>query len=428
MFFMNISVEKLPKSQMKLVIELDETSTAKFYEKAAKQISNIVKIPGFRPGHVPLDILKNHVPEEKIEAHMVDIALPESYAQAVTKEKIQAISRPQIKIVSVKPFKYEATVAVYPEVKISGYDSVKIPVEKVEVKEEEIDEFLKNLQKQHATFKDVEREAKMGDKVEVDFEGFDEGDAPLENTKSTNHPVVLGDKTLVDGFEEELVGLKKDQKKEFTVTFPKDYFHKKFQNKKVKFKVEVKRVQEIELPELSPEFIKKISGQEKSLVEIKENLRENMLHEKKHQEKVRRENLFLEKIIELTKVDVPESLIEEEIDGMVDEFKSELENRGMTYDQFLEANKKEEKDIRGQYRKEAEKRLILRFGLQKLFEQEKLDVSEKDLEQEIEHIIQLYPAKEHYKIRQDYKKGSYLYRRLENKLKMEKLFERFLGK
>lgn len=425
---MNITVQKLPKSEVKLTIELTPELTEKFLEKAAKQISGMVKIPGFRPGHAPLEIVKKHVSEEAIESHMLDVALPETYSEAITKEKIKAVARPKINILEKKPFKYEATVAVYPDVAVSGYDKVNIKKNEPKVDDKEIEEVLKDVQTRQAKHKEVDRPAKKGDKVEIDFEGFDEGGAVLESTKSKNHPLVIGDNSLVKGFEDELVGMKKEDKKEFKITFPKDYFHKPFQGKKVLFKVEMKRVEEVELPEFTPEFLKQIAGKETTLEELKKTIRENLTRDKEHQEVVRRENEYLEKVIDHTKVELPDILVEEEIDGMIEEFKNDLEGRGITLTQFLEANKKEIKDLRETRRKEAEKRLMLRFGLQKIFEQEKIDVTEEELKKEIEEVIKLYPPKEQYKVRKEYKQGSYLIRRLENKLKMEKLFERFLGK
>ncbi len=425
---MTITVEKLPKSQVKIVIELTPEATQKFYDKALQQIGQMVKIPGFRPGKASLEVIKKHVDEGKIESHMIDLALPETYGEAVTKEKLQVVSRPQINLLTTQPLKYEATVAIYPEVKLSGYDKISIKKEEVKIEDKEVEEVLKDIQKRSATFKETDQAAKKGDKVEVDFEGFDEGGAVLENTKSTNHPVIIGDGNLIPGFEEELVGLKKDEKKSFTITFPADYFHKKFQSKKVEFKVEVKKVEEVILPEFTPEFLKKLAGEEKTLDEIKATISENLLHDKQHQAKVRRENDFLEKIIELIEVEIPEALEEEEIDSIIEEFKNDLESKGITLQQFLDSNGKQLSDIREQHRKEAQKRLKLRFGLQDIFQKEHFEVTPDELKQEIERMINLYPENERAKIRQEYENGSYLYRRLENKLKMEKLFDRFLGK
>lgn len=400
----------------------------KYLEKAAKQISQMVKIPGFRPGHAPLDVLKKHVREEAFDGHLVDIAVPETYGEAVQKEQVKAISRPKITVLQQNPLKYEAVVAVYPEVKVSGYEKVKIDKKEAKVEAKEIEEVLAEIQKHRATSKDVERAAQKSDRVEIDFQGFDEGGAPLENTDSKNHPLVIGEGSLVPGFEDALIGMNKGETKEFTVTFPNDYFHKPFQGKNVKFKATMNRVQEPILPEWTPEFIKQVVGEEKTLDEVKKTIEKNLQDEKSHAETVRRENKFLEHVVESTKVDVPESLIEEEVDGMIDEFKNELEGKGITLEQFLAQTQKELKDLREERKKEATKRLTLRFGLQQIFEQDKIEVTADDMKNELEHVIGLYPANEQAKMRKEYTEGSYLMRRLENKLKMDKLFEKYIGK
>lgn len=426
---MKVTVEKLPKSEVKLTIEVPAERLEKFMQKAAEQISQHFKIPGFRPGHVPLDVLKQHVNEEGIEAHMLDIALPETYTEAVMKEKLQVVSRPKVEVKSKNPLVYEAVVAVYPEITVSGYDKIKVKKEEPKVEEKDVQEVLDNIQKRQATWKDVEREAKKGDRVEIDFDGFDEGGAPLDNTSSKNHPLIIGDNSLIPGFEDELIGLKKEEKKSFKVTFPKEYHHKPFQNKKVEFKVTMNRIEEGTMPEWNAEFIKQVTGEDKTMDELKKIVTDNLKLDKEQAEKVRRENEFLDGIIEHTKLDIPEALIEEEIDMMIEEFKNELQQQaGATLEQFLEQTKKELKELRDERRKEAEKRLTLRFGLQKIFEVEKIDVTKEELDKEMEHIINLYPPKEQYKVRKEYKEGSYLVRRLENKMKMDKLFERFLGK
>lgn len=425
---MNVTVSSLPKSEVKITVELTEEQMQKYLEKAAKQISQMVKIPGFRPGHAPMDVLKKHVREEAFEGHLVDIAVPETYGEAVQKEKVKAISRPKITVLQQNPLKYEAVVAIYPVVKVSGYEKVKIEKKEAKVEPKEIEDVLAEIQKHRATSKDVERAAQKSDRVEIDFQGFDEGGALLENTDSKNHPLVIGEGSLVPGFEDSLIGMNKGETKEFTVTFPKDYFHKPFQGKNVKFKATMNRVQEPILPEWTPEFIKQVVGEEKTLDEVKETIQKNLQEEKNHSETVRRENKFLEQIVESTKVEVPETLVEEEIDGMIDEFKNELEGKGITMEQFLAQTQKEIKDLREERRKEADKRLTLRFGLQQIFEQDKIEVTPDDIAKEMDHVISLYPANEQAKMRKEYTEGSYLMRRLENKLKMDKLFEKYIGK
>lgn len=425
---MNISVEKLPKSEMKVVIDLSLEETTKYLEKAAKQVSEMVKVPGFRPGQAPLEVLKKHVKEGAIEAHMLDLAIPETYTEAVKKEDLQVVSRPQVKITSDVPLKYEATVAIYPEVKISGYDKIKVKPADSKVEDKDVDAVLDDIQKRQAKYVKVDREAKKGDRAEIDFEGFDDGGAPLENANSKHHPVIIGDNTLVPGFEDELIGLKKGDEKEFTLTFPKDYFHKPFQKKKVTFKVKVHEIEEVQKPEFTPEFLKQITGQDKTLDEVKKDIKENLEREREHAEKNRQEDEFLDKVADITKVDVPNALLEEEIDGMMDEFKSSLEERGLTLAQYLEGAGKTMEEVRDMRKKEAEKRLKLRFGLQQIFKQEEITATEEDMKKEMETIMALYPEAERDKLQKEYEEGSYLRRRLENKIMMDKLFATYLFK
>ena len=425
---MNISVDKLPKSEVKVTVELSLEETTKLLEKAAAEVSKMVKVPGFRPGTAPLEVLKKHVKEGAIEGHMLDIAIPETYTKAVKDNNLEVVSRPKVKVTSDVPLTYEATVAIYPDVKVSGYDKIKVKIEEEKVSDKDVDAVLDDLQKRHAKYSIVDRVAQKGDRVEIDFEGFDDGGAPLENTQSKHHPVILGDGNMVPGFEDNLEGMKKGEDKEFEVKFPKDYFHKPFQNKKVKFKVHVHEVEEIKLPELNPEFIKQIAGEEKPLEEVKKDIFANLEREREHALKTRREDEYLNKLADLTKVDIPQSLLDEELDGMMEEFQASLEQRGLTLAQYLEQAKKTAEEVRDMRKKEAEKRLKLRFGLQQVFKQEEIDATEEDLNKEIEQIMNLYPDVERSKVETEYKEGSYLRRRLENKVKMEKLFARYLTK
>lgn len=425
---MNISVDKMPKSEVKVTIELSLEETTKYLEKAAAEVSKMVKVPGFRPGTAPLEVLRKHVKDGAIEGHMLDIAIPETYTKAVKDNDLQVVSRPKVKVLNDMPLKYEAEVAIYPEVKISGYDKIKVKVDEEKVTDKDVQAVLDDLQKRHATYNKVDRPAQKGDRVEIDFEGFDDGGAPLENTQSKHHPVIIGDGTMVPGFEESLEGVKKGEDKEFQVKFPKDYFHKPFQGKKVKFKIHVHEVEEVQLPELTPAFIKQVAGEEKPLDEVKKDIHSNLEREREHATKTRKEDEYLNQLADLTKVDIPSALLEEELDGMMEEFQSSLEQKGLTLAQYLEQSKKTLEEVRDMRKKEAEKRLKLRFGLQQVFKQEDIKATEEDLNKEVQQIMELYPEGERDKVQTEYNEGSYLRRRLENKVMMEKLFARYLFK
>jgi trigger factor len=423
---MDYTVKKLPKSEVEITVTITAEDLKKHFEKAAEDISKEVNIKGFRPGHVPKEVLEQHVDKKHIEAHAQELAVQRSYADIVVKENLQVISRPQIKIEKEEPFTYIAVVATMPEVEVKDYKSIKIEKKEPKVTEKDIEDVLKDLQKYSTIYKDVDREAKKGDRVEVDFEGFDEAGKSVPNTKSQNHPVVLGENTLIPGFEDNLIGMKKDTKKEFDIVFPKDYGKKDFQNKKLKFKVEVKRVEEPVSPELNEEFVEKVTGKKQPVADLKKDIEKN-LHAKKTQEaKQERENLYIEELLKRTKSEVPDSLIHEEAHYILHEMEDEIAAKGLQFDQFLAQAKTTEEELVKKYTPEAEKRIKIRLALQHIIKEEKIEVTEAEMNAEFEKIKTFYPPKEHAKIEADYKKGE-LQGQLKNRLVLRKLFEKVLA-
>jgi len=422
---MNITVEKLPKAEVKMIVELTETEMEKYYLQALEAISKQVNFPGFRPGNVPTNIVEEKVDKSAIMARAIDLALPPTYSEAVKKENIQAIGRPKVNITQDVPFTYEAIIPVYPEVSVKGYENIKIEPQPVKVEEKDIEEEVKRFQTHHAKYTEYEGPAKIGDKVEIDFEGFDEGRAQLEGTLSKNHPLTIGDKSLIPGFEENLVGMKKDEEKSFDVTFPADYHHKPFQSKKVTFKVTMRKIQNAELPELNAEFIKMLTGQEKSIEDFKKEIEQILIDHRTNQEKTRVEAEVFQKILEVTEVDLAPSLVDEEVEVLIDEMKHDMEEKGLTLEKYFEATGQTLEKIKEDRRKDAEQRLKVRFGLQELFKQEKVEVSAQDVEAEIESRLLTSPTEMHEDLRKQYRDNQELKLRIENQLRMTKLFEKF---
>lgn len=423
---MKVTVEKLPKNQLKLHVEVPPEKMHEFRERACKDLSHEIKIPGFRAGHVPPNVMEQHIGKETLKRQTLEYALPYTYSEAIQHEKIEPVTRPKIHVVSEEPLVYEATVATLPEVKIKDCKDIKISRKEPKVTIEEVEEVLKDLRKSRASYKSIDRKSQKGDRLEIDFEGFDEGGAALEKTRSKNHPLILGEGTLVKDFEDELVGLEQNDKKEFDIRFPKDYSYKPFQDKKVHFKVEVKKLEEVILPEITPELIENVTGMKQSLDDLKTLVGKNILARKQQEEDQRRENELLEELLKMSKVEVPELLLEEEIDYMVEDLKRDLTNKKISYEKFMEQTKKKEENIRKEYEKEAEKRIKLRLILQYLFKEEHLEVSEEELKREIEVSLRVYPEEEQKKIRQEYETNKNLGLRLKNHMLLNKLFKKFL--
>jgi len=412
---MKYSQKKLPKSTIELEVELTPEEVNKHKAKACEEISKEVKIPGFRLGHVPAEVLEKHVDKKYILAHTYELAIQHSYAEIVVKENLQVISRPEIKVDAAtpveagatEPFKFKAIVATLPEVKVKDHKSIKIPKEEVKISAKEVEETLEDMQKYFMTWKDVEREVKKGDRVELDFEGFEPSPAkrgnepaaktpkasaepaaptPIPNTASKNHPVIVGEGSLVPGFEDNILGMKKGEKKEFTLTFPDDYHSKDFQKKKVLFKVELKRIEEGVKPPFDEALVEKITGKKTKVEDFKKDVESDLKSHKEQKAKQDRENKYLEKLIEKTEVEIPDPLIEEEVDYIVEEVKHDIESRGIPFDKFLEKTKTSLEDLRKKYRAEAEKRIKLRLAISHLIKEEKIEVTDAELETEFKNL------------------------------------------
>ncbi|MFA6305910.1 MAG: trigger factor [Candidatus Gracilibacteria bacterium] len=423
---MDYKIKKLPKSEVEIEITVSQEEIEKYYQKACEELSKEVNIKGFRPGHIPKDVLEANLDKKYIMAHAQERAIQRSYADAVIKEKVQVVSRPKIEIKSETPFSYVAVVAVLPEVEIKDHKSIKVKREKVEVTEKDIEEVIQDLKKYTTTYKDAEEKAKKGDRLEIDFEGFDDEGKLLENTKSSNHPVILGENSLIPGFEDELVGLSKGEKKEFDLKFPKDYPKKDFQGKKVHFKVEVKKIENPIEPEINEEFVEKMTGKKQSVEEFKKEIEKSVKDRKEKEAKQKTENDYLEELLKRTKVEIPASLIEEEVEFMIHDIADDMGSKGIEFDKYLEKAKIKIEDLKEKYASEAEKRVKMRLALQQLIKEENATPSDEEIKAEFEKIKSFYPEKEVAKITEDFEKGE-LSAQITNRLAIRKLFDKVLS-
>jgi len=422
---MKITVDKKMPAEVKMTVELTELELQNFYQKALEKLAAQLNVSGFRPGKVPLDVAEKQLDKAFIMAHAVDLAIPPTYVEAIKQEKIEPIAQPKVTVVSDSPMKYEALIPVYPEVKVRDYQKIKLEKKKMEVTAAMVAEEIEHFRAYHATYSGADRPAQNGDKVEIDFNGFDEGGVPLEGTTSKNHPMILGEKSFVPGFEENLIGLKTGEEKEFMVTFPKDYFHKPFQNKPVKFKVKLVKLEERHLPDVNAEFVQKVSGREMTVEQFREEVKVNLQKASEQEEQNRLENLLLEKIRDNTDVTLSETLVDEEVHFILDEIKENAATRGIQWEDYLKATGKSESALHDEKKKDAEARLKLRFGVQELFKLEKIEVKEDELEKAFQDEMKILAS---MKYEPKMEEQEMLKVRLKNKIKLEKLIAVFLTK
>ena len=423
---MQTEIKQLPKSELLLTIEVPAELLTKFEDEAARRISEEVDIPGYRKGQAPKAFVIAQVGADGFFREVLNIALPRSYFEVVKEKNLQVVSRPDIKILSKTPLKYEARVGIMPEIKLKGWEKIKLAAKPAEITEKEIDEVVYEMQKYRATFKPLEREVKKGDRVEIDFQGFDEGGAPLEKTKSANHPLFIGEGTLIPGFEEELVGMKTGGKKKFPVKFPKDFHHEPLKGKMVHFEVEMKRAEETILPELNEEFVEKIMGEKKTVPAFREALKIDLKRRKEMEARKQRENELLEKFLKEAKLDAPPVLVEEEVDYMIADLKREIEGKGLKFETYMEKMKNEKRDMKKEFEPEAEKRVRVRLILNFLFKEAKIDVTEEEINTAAQRLSAVTPEADRARLAGQLKARGEVYLRLKNNLMLEKLFARFL--
>lgn len=428
---MPATLKKLPKSQVELTITVSNADYAKAEKQAIEKISKEMKVDGFRSGNIPEEVVREKAGPTTIQSVTLETIIPVSYAAAVKEHDVQVISQPKVEIKSHvqkegDDFVYTAVASVMPEVKMGNYKKIKVKKQKVEVTDKELNETLEMIMNRFAEWKDVERAAKEGDRIEVDFEGFDESDKAIPNTASKNHPVVLGSKAMVPGFEEAVIGLKAGDEKEFKIDFPKEYHAKEMQGKTVTFKAKVGRVEEKVEQKLDEAMIEKVTGQKLSVDEFKERVKADLEREVSQRAQAEVDNKVVQEIIKITSAELPESLIEDEINLLRDERKQAVAKQGLTWEQYLTHIKKTDEDFAKDHRKPAEERLVARLGVNQIIKEEKVEVADEDVDKRIQEMVTNYPDDQKEKVLEYYKKGSEGYRALKNSLSADKLINMFV--
>ncbi len=382
---MEIKKENLGKSKVKLTVKVTSPEMRGFFARTYNKIAPTVEIKGFRPGTAPKSMVISAIGENRLQGEIIDLALRETYTSALKKEKLIPVSPPKINIKMLKDLtadtaelEYEAEIDLLPEVKIGDYKKIKIqksksmPKGKMETSKEEIEQVLSHLARSKADFNDINRPIKEGDRVEINFEGKEKG-VPIENLTSKNYPVILGSKTLILEFEEKLIGLKRGDKKEFMVEMATKPDEKK---RKIDFKVEVLQTQEVILPKIDDELSKKFKKD--NIADLKKAIEEDIVKQKKLQEQRNIENAVLEELLKIIKVEIPDSLIESEIDRQIETIKGRTQSMGLTFEKYLEQLKKSVEDFRKDLAPQAEKTIKIGLGLGEIVKLEKIDPKDKE--------------------------------------------------
>jgi len=389
---MKTEVKKLDRGRVELTIEISPEEYQPFLEQAAKAISENIKIPGFRPGKAGFDLVQKKVGEGEIWQEALEPAVKKTFVKTLEEQKLVTIGSPQIDVIKLAPKNpviYKATISVLPNVELGDLEKIKIDEKEFKIDEKEFKKAMADLQKMHAKETLAERKSKKGDKVEIDFETSLDN-IPLEGGRQKAFPLVIGEGSFIPGFEEELIGLGKDEEKTFQLKFPDNYHQKNLAGRLVDFKVKMNSVYNLDLPALDDEFAKTL-GQFNTIKEVEDKIQENLSLETEEKEKQRLEEEIIDKIIGLSKFeDIPDILIDSETKKMVDELEHNLSHQGLGFEDYLTHLKKTRADLLLDFAPQAIKRVKSALVLRKVEETQKIQAQEAEIDQEIEKIKAMY--------------------------------------
>ena len=393
-----MEIKKLPASQVEFEMTIARADWEKHLDTAAAEASQEIKIAGFRPGKAPRNLVEQKVGKGPILNVAAEKAVKASYVAFIMQEKLEVIGNPKIEVLEVeegKDLKYKATVAVMPEITIK--ESYVKEIKKInaaakdkspKVSDAELQLELEKLANSRVQLITVMREARKNDSVEVDFEVLVAG-APIENGTSKKHNLVIGRGVFIPGFEEQVIGMREGDTKEFELAFPENYHKKDLAGKMATFKVKMNLVQERKTPELTDEFAAGL-GKFKNLEELRQNMREGMEHENEHKIKDEKRASYLDEIIKHAKSDLPEILLHEEVHKMEHELEQQLSSMGMNLDQYLTQLKKTRQDLEKDWMPQAEKRVMSALVLTEIAKMQEIVAESEEVEAEMNKTLQYY--------------------------------------
>lgn len=391
---MKLTAERIDNHKVVLEMEVPQVEVAKALEKAYTRLANKVNIPGFRKGKAPRNILEMRLGKQALLDEAFDILAPTAYNKALADENIEPVGRPEIEVIKLEenhPLVFKATVVAKPEIELGQYKGLKVEKAAVEVTEDQIKAQLDGLLDHNAKMVVVEDAVLAnGDFAVIDFEGFIDG-VPFSGGEGKGYPLQLGSASFIPGFEEQLLGAEAGEEREVSVSFPEDYHVKELAGKAAVFKVKIHDVKRKELPELDDDFAKDVSEFD-TVEELKADIKNKL--EQTAQEKTERDfrAAVVKQAVENSTVDIPEIMIEQRIDHMLNELDISLQNRGMNLENYMQYAKMDISALRQSYRDAALLNVKTDLMLEAVGKTEAVEVKPEDMEAEVVAMAQTYGA------------------------------------
>lgn len=391
---MNTQVEKLEDSQVKLTVEIDSDQVTWAIAKAYQEMKKDFNIQGFRKGKVPRAIIEKMYGIEVFFNKAADILIEQTIGKAIEDNNVDIAARigqDGIEVVEMSKdhMKYEATITVKPEFTLGDYKGLEIEADKIEVTDEEIDaELAKEADKNSREISITDRPVQEKDTVIIDFTGFIDGQ-PFEGGSASNYSLVIGSKSFIEGFEEQLVGKSQGEKAEINVTFPENYHLESLAGKPAVFEVEIKDIKVKEVPEINDDFAADVSEFE-TLSEYKDSIKERLLKQKEDQKKATVENKLIEMVVKNADLKVPNAMTEDQMDKNIRNFEARLSQQGLKLEHYIQFTGQDMEAFRESIRDDAEKQIASRLVLDKIALEENVQISEEELDSELKEIAKYY--------------------------------------
>ncbi len=389
---MAVKIESQEKSKVVMEITVDAAEISAVYTRVAKKLAGQINVPGFRKGKAPKHIIKRYVDKEYLDNEVFEQVVRPALVDAYQETGIFPVSTPKVDVVQLEDGKeliFKATVEVKPEVELGQYTGLNIEKKSAEVTDEQVDQELERRQNLHAELVPVEDgEVKEQDIVNIDFEGFKDGE-PFEGGKAEGHDLTIGSGSFIPGFEEQLIGAKAGQELEINVRFPDDYHSDDLAGKDAMFKVKIDSIKRKRLLPLDDEFAKDISEFD-TLAELKEDIKQRMLEAEEIRLANELKNEVLKKVVDNASVELPEGMVEERIEYMIQDLQRNFAYQGIPREEFQKYVDTHKLELHENYRVQATEAIKTELVLEQIAKQENITITDEDVEQEMEKLANQY--------------------------------------
>ncbi|AJD28876.1 trigger factor [Clostridium botulinum] len=393
---MNVKVENIEKNVVKLEITVDSEKFNEAVKKSFKKNAKRFNVPGFRKGKAPLNIIKKYYGEGVLFEDAINFCCEDTYPKAIEENNIKPVDYPQIDVVQIgegKDFIYTAEVTTVPEVKLGEYKGVEVKKVSYEVEDEAVENELKSMQEKNARVSlKEEGEIEKGNIAIIDFKGYVDGKA-FEGGEAKDYEIEIGSGTFIGDFEDQLVGLKKDESKEVNVSFPEEYGREDLNGKPATFEVIIKDIKVKELPALDDEFAKEVSEFD-TLEELKSDIKDRMKKELSEKAKAEYEEAVVEAVAANAEIEIPKVMIEKEIENMVRDLEMRLKYQGLDLKSYYEFTNSSEEKVKEYMRETAEKRVKTDLIMQEIAKVEDIKATEEELKEKAMEVAKQYGQKD----------------------------------